>query len=272
MTQQKARLAYLYVTIAYWVFMLTDGALRMLILLHFHVLGYSPLQLAYLFLVYEFAGAIANLTAGWLAARLGLKFTLYVGLILQIASLIALTQLNLAWSVSISVLFVMLIQGLSGIAKDFTKMSAKSAVKTLVTKGDGNLLNWVSFLTGSKNSVKGFGFFLGAILLSIFGFVSSLLILAVALLAILIIIFLSMPDRLPQGSKSALFSEIFSKNNDVNYLSAARLFLFGARDVWFAVGVPIYLYSTVSSNFVSNTGFAFFLLVAFLRPGLYYME
>ena len=264
MTQQKARSAYLYVTIAYWVFMLTDGALRMLILLHFHVLGYSPLQLAYLFLVYEIAGAIANLTAGWLAARLGLKFTLYAGLILQIASLIALTQLNLAWSVSISVLFVMLIQGLSGIAKDFTKMSAKSAVKTLVTKGDGNLLNWVSFLTGSKNSVKGFGFFLGAILLSIFGFVSSLLILAVALLAILIIIFLSMPDRLPQGSKSTLFSEIFSKNNDVNYLSAARLFLFGARDVWFAVGVPIYLYSTVSSNFVSNTGFAFFLVGGFL--------
>ena len=264
MTQQKARLAYLYVTIAYWVFMLTDGALRMLILLHFHVLGYSPLQLAYLFLVYEIAGAIANLTAGWLAARLGLKFTLYAGLILQIASLIALTQLNLAWSVSISVLFVMLIQGLSGIAKDFTKMSAKSAVKTLVTKSDGNLLNWVSFLTGSKNSVKGFGFFLGAILLSIFGFVSSLLILAVALLAILIIIFLSMPDRLPQGSKSALFSEIFSKNNDVNYLSAARLFLFGARDVWFAVGVPIYLYSTVSSNFGSNNGFAFFLVGGFL--------
>jgi predicted MFS family arabinose efflux permease len=185
-------------------------------------------------------------------------------LILQIASLIALTQLNLAWSVSISVLFVMLIQGLSGIAKDFTKMSAKSAVKTLVTKGDGNLLNWVSFLTGSKNSVKGFGFFLGAILLSVFGFVSSLLILAVALLAILIIIFLSMPDRLPQGSKSILFSEIFSKNNDVNYLSAARLFLFGARDVWFAVGVPIYLYSTVSSNFGSNNGFAFFLVGGFL--------
>ena len=143
------RLAYLYVTIAYWVFMLTDGALRMLILLNFHVLGYSPLQLAYLFLIYEIAGAVANLTAGWLAARLGLKFTLYAGLILQITSLIALTQLNLAWSVPISVLFVMLIQGFSGIAKDFIKMSAKSAVKTLVTKGDGNLLNWVSFLISS---------------------------------------------------------------------------------------------------------------------------
>ncbi|MBL6855539.1 MAG: organoarsenical effux MFS transporter ArsJ [Rhodobacteraceae bacterium] len=244
--------------------MLTDGALRMLILLHFHVLGYSPLQLAYLFLIYEVAGAIANLTAGWLAARLGLKLTLYAGLILQISSLIALTQLDAAWNISISVLFVMLIQGLSGIAKDFTKMSAKSAVKTLAPKGEDSLLNWVSFLTGSKNSVKGFGFFLGAILLSFFGFVSSLLIMAVALLAILIIIFLSMPDGLPKGSKSILFSEIFSKNNDVNYLSAARLFLFGARDVWFVVGVPIYLYSTVSSNFVSNNGFAFFLVGGFL--------
>ena len=155
MTQQNARKAYLFVTIAYWVFMLTDGALRMLILLHFHVLGYSPLQLAYLFLIYEVAGAIANLTAGWFAARFGLKFTLYTGLILQIFSLLALSQLNIAWSITISVVFVMLVQGLSGIAKDFTKMSAKSAVKILTSDSETDLLKWVSFLTGSKNSIKG---------------------------------------------------------------------------------------------------------------------
>ena len=176
MTQQNARKAYLFVTIAYWVFMLTDGALRMLILLHFHVLGYSPLQLAYLFLIYEVAGAIANLTAGWFAARFGLKFTLYTGLILQIFSLLALSQLNIAWSITISVVFVMLVQGLSGIAKDFTKMSAKSAVKILTSDSETDLLKWVSFLTGSKNSIKGLGFFVGALLLSVFGFGSSLLI------------------------------------------------------------------------------------------------
>ena len=240
MTQQNARKAYLFVTIAYWVFMLTDGALRMLILLHFHVLGYSPLQLAYLFLIYEVAGAIANLTAGWFAARFGLKFTLYTGLILQIFSLLALSQLNIAWSITISVVFVMLVQGLSGIAKDFTKMSAKSAVKILTSDSETDLLKWVSFLTGSKNSIKGLGFFVGALLLSVFGFGTSLLIMVTVLISILIIIFLSMPNNLSKGNKSTLFREIFSKNNDVNYLSAARLFLFGARDVWFVVGVPLY--------------------------------
>ena len=138
MTQQKARVAYLYVTIAYWVFMLTDGALRMLILLHFHTLGYSPLQLAYLFLVYEAAGAIANLVAGWCAARFGFNFTFYTGLVLQIVSLLALTQLNEFWDVSISIIFVMLVQGLSGIAKDFTKISAKSSVKILISDSEKN--------------------------------------------------------------------------------------------------------------------------------------
>lgn len=264
MTQQNARKAYLFVTIAYWVFMLTDGALRMLVLLHFHVLGYSPLQLAYLFLIYEVAGAIANLTAGWFAARFGLKFTLYTGLILQIFSLLALSQLNIAWSITISVVFVMLVQGLSGIAKDFTKMSAKSAVKILTSDSETDLLKWVSFLTGSKNSIKGLGFFVGALLLSVLGFGTSLLIMATVLISILIIIFLSMPNNLSKGNKSTLFREIFSKNNDVNYLSAARLFLFGARDVWFVVGVPLYLYSTVSNNLVANNGFAFFIVGSFL--------
>src|SRR3546814_16323600 len=63
--------AYIAVTAAYWAFMLTDGALRMLVLLHFHTLGFSAIQLAYLFLLYEFMGVVTNLSAGWIAARFG---------------------------------------------------------------------------------------------------------------------------------------------------------------------------------------------------------
>ncbi|CAN0590583.1 unnamed protein product, partial [Ectocarpus sp. 12 AP-2014] len=121
--------AYVAVTAAYWAFMLTDGALRMLVLLHFHGLGFSPIQLAYLFLLYEFMGMVTNLSAGWIAKRFGLTPTLYAGLGLQIVALYALTQLDPAWSVAVSVGFVMAVQGLSGVAKDLAKMSSKSAVK-----------------------------------------------------------------------------------------------------------------------------------------------
>ena len=59
---------YAVVTAAYWSFTLTDSALRMLILLHFHALGYSPFKLATLFLLYEFMGILTNLVGGWLAS------------------------------------------------------------------------------------------------------------------------------------------------------------------------------------------------------------
>lgn len=154
--------AYLAVTAAYWAFMLTDGALRMLVLLHFHTLGFSALQLAYLFLLYEFMGMVTNLSAGWIAARFGLASTLYAGLAIQIAALVALAQLDPGWSVAASVAFVMAVQGASGVAKDLSKMSAKSAVKVLAPAGDGALFRWVAALTGSKNAVKGLGFLLGA--------------------------------------------------------------------------------------------------------------
>ena len=162
--------AYAAVTAAYWAFMLSDGALRMLVLLHFNALGFSPIQLAYLFVLYEVAGIITNLAAGWIAARFGLPSTLYAGLLLQIGALVALTALNPAWSVAASVAFVMAVQGVSGVAKDLAKMSSKSAVKVLAPKGDGTLFRWVAALTGSKNAVKGLGFFLGAALLALAGF------------------------------------------------------------------------------------------------------
>lgn len=257
--------AYIAVTVAYWAFMLTDGALRMLVLLHFHTLGFSPVQLAYLFLLYELMGVVTNLSAGWIAARFGLASTLYAGLILQIAALVAMTRLDPAWTLAGSVLFVMLIQGVSGIAKDLAKMSSKSAVKVLApTDVKGALFRWVALLTGSKNAVKGFGFLLGAALLGMAGFTHSMLGMAAALALVLISVMILMPVGLPGGSKGAKFRDVFSKNASINRLSAARLFLFGARDTWFVVGIPIYFYSILSDGSEAGNRAAFFQIGSFM--------
>jgi len=85
---------YAIVTAAYWAFTLTDGALRMLVLLHFNQLGYTPVQLAFLFLLYEFFGIVTNLVGGWVASRTGLRFTLVLGLALQVVALGFLAMLN----------------------------------------------------------------------------------------------------------------------------------------------------------------------------------
>ncbi|SHK14824.1 hypothetical protein SAMN05444000_12028 [Shimia gijangensis] len=256
--------AYITVTAAYWAFMLTDGALRMLVLLHFHTLGFSPVQLAYLFVLYEVMGVVTNLSAGWLAARFGLTSTLYAGLTLQIVALAALAQLDPSWSLTASVLFVMCVQGLSGVAKDLAKMSAKSAVKLLAPTGQGALFKWVAILTGSKNAVKGLGFLLGAALLGLLGFTTSVWVMAAVLTFILIGVALFMPSGLPQGKKSARFSQVFSKDTNINRLSLARMFLFGARDVWFVVGIPVYFYSVLSDGSHEGDRAAFFLIGSFM--------
>ncbi|MEX0368168.1 MAG: organoarsenical effux MFS transporter ArsJ [Ruegeria sp.] len=264
MTRPDGFAAYVAVTAAYWAFMLTDGALRMLVLLHFNTLGFSPVQLAYLFVLYEIAGVVTNLSAGWIAARFGLTSTLYAGLGLQVLALLALAQLDPAWSVAASVVFVMAVQGLSGVAKDLAKMSSKSAVKLLApSEGDG-LFRWVALLTGSKNAVKGFGFLLGAGALALFGFVPSVLGIAAILGLILLVVLLRMPSGLPGGRKDAKFKEVFSKNPQVNWLSAARVFLFGARDVWFVVGIPIYFYSVLSDGSPEGQRAAFFMIGIFM--------
>lgn len=260
----KGMAAYVAVTAAYWAFMLTDGALRMLILLHFHTLGFSPIQLAYLFLGYEFMGMVTNLSAGWIAKRFGLVSTLYAGLVIQIIALLALTQLDTGWQIATSVLFVMLVQAASGVAKDLTKMSSKSAVKLLAPSGDGTLFRWVALLTGSKNAVKGFGFLLGAAFLATIGFNGALYGMAGVLTAILIAIALFMPPGLPKGSKGTKFTEVFSKDRKVNILSLARVFLFAARDVWFVVGIPIYFYSVLSDGTEDGNRAAFFTIGTFM--------
>ena len=256
--------AYFAVTAAYWAFMLTDGALRMLVLLHFHTLGFSPVQLAYLFVLYEIAGMVTNICAGWIAARFGLTSTLYAGLGLQVLALLAMAQLDPTWVVGASVVYVMLVQGASGMAKDLAKMSSKSAVKLLAPSGDGGLFRWVAILTGSKNKVKGLGFLMGATLLATLGFVWSVLGMAAVLVVILFAVLIAMPAGLPKGRKGVKFSEVFSKSANVNWLSAARVFLFGARDVWFVVGIPIYFYAVLSDGTTAGNRTAFFLIGTFM--------
>jgi hypothetical protein len=262
--RKSALAAYVAVTAAYWAFMLTDGALRMLVLLHFHTLGFSPVQLACLLLLYELMGVVTNLSAGWIA-RFGLTTTLYAGLSFQIVALIALAQLDPGWTLVTSVAFVMAVQGVSGVAKDLAKMSSKSAVKVLAPADDSSaLFRWVAVLTGSKNAVKGFGFLLGAALLALVGFEAAVIGMAVVLATIFAGVAIFMPARLPQGRKEAKFGQVFSKDANINRLSLARLFLFGARDVWFVVGIPIYFYSVLFDGSAEGNRAAFFLVGIFM--------
>jgi hypothetical protein len=257
--------AYAAVTAAYWAFMLSDGALRMLVLLHFNGLGFTPVQLAWLFLLYELAGIGTNLAAAWLAARFGLAATLYGGLALQIGALVALAQLDPGWGIAASVAFVMAVQGVSGVAKDLAKMSSKSAVKLLAPSESGGLFRWVALLTGSKNAVKGLGFFLGAALLALAGFQAAVWGMAGVLAVILLAVAMFLPPGLPGRMKAEeAWGGWRSKDARVNRLSLARLFLFGARDVWFVVGIPVYFQTVLSDGTVEGRREAFFLIGSFL--------
>lgn len=244
---------YALITANYWAFTLTDGALRMLVVLFFHQLGYAPLEIALLFMFYEFFGVITNLLGGWLGARLGLNQTMNIGLALQIIAL-AMLAAPADW---LTIVWVMAAQALSGIAKDLNKMSAKSAVKLLVTnrltadnstpdnstpnKKEDTLYRWVATLTGSKNTLKGIGFFLGAALLMSIGFQYAVILMAAALVLMWLVSVALLQSKLGKASRKPKFANLFSKSSDINRLSLARLFLFGARDVWFVIAVPVFL-------------------------------
>jgi len=229
---------YLVITGNYWAFTLTDGALRMLVVLYFHQLGYSPLNIAMLFLFYEIFGVITNLIGGWLGARLGLNKTMNIGLALQI---IALSMLAVPAEM-LTIFYVMAAQALSGIAKDLNKMSAKSAIKSLIPKGNkSKLYRWVALLTGSKNTLKGLGFFLGGLLLTLLEFNGAVLLMASLLAIVWVFSLLTLKEELGKAKNKPKFTDIFSKSTSINILSAARLFLFGARDVWFVVALPVFL-------------------------------
>ena len=265
---------YTLVTAAYWGFTLTDGALRMLVLLHFHELGYSAVQIAFLFLLYEFCGVVTNLVGGWVGSHMGLKVTLFAGLALQVIALSALAMLDPNWSVALSVAYVMGAQALSGIAKDLTKMSSKSAIKVLVPEGaDSTLFKWVAILTGSKNALKGAGFFLGGVLLTWIGFRGSLLAMAGALTLVLVATLVSLPREIGMARQKTRFSAVLSKSRDINLLSAARLFLFGSRDIWFVVGLPVFLAASLGWSHAEVGGFLALWVIGYggvqaLAPGL----
>jgi predicted MFS family arabinose efflux permease len=248
--------SYILVTAAYWAFTLTDGALRMLVLLHFHELGYTPVELAFLFLFYELFGVVTNLVGGWIAANLGLRVTLLGGLALQVVALVMLSLLDPAWAQAASVAYVMSAQALSGIAKDLTKMSSKSAIKVLVpADAQSSLFKWVAVLTGSKNALKGAGFFLGGFLLAALGFRDALLAMAGGLLLALLGTTVFLPRALGRARSKKKFRGILSKSRAINVLSAARFFLFGARDIWFVVGVPVFLATQLAWGFTEVGGF-----------------
>ena len=246
---------YAVVTASYWGFTLTDGALRMLVLLHFNALGYTPFQLAFLFVLYEFCGVVTNLVGGWIGSRIGVKATLCSGLALQVGSLVMLSLLDAGWRMELSLAYVVAAQGLAGVAKDLTKTSSKSSLKLFAPEaGHSTLFRWVGLLTGSKNALKGVGFFLGGVLLSTLGFRPALLAMAAGLIPVLIATAVFLPRGLGRSKGKVKFRSILSKTAELNLLSAARFFLFGARDVWFVVGVPVFLYS-VGWSFVEVSGF-----------------
>ena len=231
--------SYALVTAGYWAFTVTDGAMRMLVLLHFHDLGYSPVAIAFLFLLYEFMGIVTNLVGGWVGAQHGLHRTLTAGLGLQAVALLLLALVSDSWSTWVSVMFVMGVQALSGVAKDLTKMSSKSAVKFVA--GDGSLFRWVAALTGSKNALKGVGFFVGAALLGSVGYRSALVLLAALVAVALIAVLALLREDIGRTRAKTSLRSTLAKSAAINRLSAARFFLFGSRDIWFVVALPVFL-------------------------------
>ena len=238
---------YAIVTAAYWGFTLTDGALRMMVLLHFYRLGYSPFTLAFLFLLYEAAGVLANLVGGWLATHYGIARMLAVGLVTQIVGFVLLSALDPGWTAAMAVAWVVVAQGVCGVAKDLTKTASKSAIKITQAEAQGGsqgqLFKWVAWFTGSKNAMKGIGFFLGGVLLETLGFRGALWTMAGLLALVLAGVLLSLPPMMGRKKASRSVRELFAKSPGINVLAAARVVLFGARDVWFVVGVPVFLYS-----------------------------
>ncbi|MEZ5989995.1 MAG: organoarsenical effux MFS transporter ArsJ [Planctomycetota bacterium] len=240
------------VTGVYWTFTLTDGALRMLVLLHLWSLGFSPFAVVSLFLLYELAGVVTTFVGGWLGARFGLKAVLAAGQLLQVAGLgmLCVDQglLTVPW--------VMVAQGLSGIAKDLCKTGAKSYTRLVLPEGSTDrLLRLVALLTGSKNALKGAGFFVGGLLLATIGFRLACVAMAAAVALSLVVALVALPSAPGKARKPIALRALFAKEARLNRLSMARLFLFGSRDVWFVLAVPVFLAATLGWSFTEVGGF-----------------
>ncbi|MCY3727047.1 MAG: organoarsenical effux MFS transporter ArsJ [Rhodobacteraceae bacterium] len=248
MSELKHLHTYVVVSVGYGAFMFTDGVVRMILLLHFHTLDFTPVQLAMIFLMYELVSMITNLFSGWVGAKFGMARTLYGGLIIQIIALSILAQMNPDWSIAASLVFIMVLQGMSGAARNLTTTTSKSSLKIITDNQEGALFKWAARLTGSKNFIRGAGFLSGALLLGLLGFSTSLILIAGFLAVVTVGVVIVGISNLPMGEKSIRLREVFSKNENVNSLAMARMFLYGARDVWFVVGFPIYLFEVISDG------------------------
>lgn len=236
MTDPAVRRGLLLVTLCYCTFMLSDGALRMMVLLHLHDHGQTPFTLALLLLPYEAAGVVTNLLGGWLGGRFGQKPVLLTGLALQVAACLLLA-VDAAW---LTLPYVMATQVLSGIAKDLAKNAAKSYVRVLAPAAPaGPLFRLIAGMTGSKNAMKGLGFFAGGALLASAGFRGTNLALAVLLLGMLLVAAHTLPGTAPRARPA--LAAVLVQTAPVHWLALARLFLFGSRDAWFAVALPLFL-------------------------------
>lgn len=232
----------LSVTLPYLGFELTDGAIRMLVVLTFHEFGFTAFEIAGLFLLYEIAGILTNFVGGWLGSNLGLEKILIAGLALQV---VAMGMLTVGTS-SLTVPYVMIAQGLSGTAKDLVKVSSKSSLKFIIPdKSDSALFKWVSVITGSKNALKGVGFFLGGMLMVTVGMQVAMAFMAIALGVGIFFTVPVLPKDLGRSRKKLHIRSQFKKTRAINVLSGARFFLFGSRDVWFVVGLPVFLQETL---------------------------
>ena len=232
------------ISLSYCLFTVTDGALRMIVLLHAFTKGFDAFEVALMFTLYETMGVVTNFLAGVFGALWGIKSTLLVGLCLQVVSIALLYAWDDAFTKEEAIVFVTAAQGLSGVAKDLVKLGGKSVTK-LVTPDEkqSQLFKLVSFITGLKNSLKGAGYFVGAALLA------ASYNLALAVLIGLVV--LAMPwaalrlssDLGTTRKENVTLEAIFKKNHNVNTLSLARMFLFGSRDLWFEVPLPFFLRS-----------------------------
>ena len=238
----------LRIAVAYNALTLSDGALRMIVLFHYASLGYNALSLALVFATYEFCGVIVNLVGGALAQRLGTIVTLRIGLALQCLVLVGMALPTDLPAVGV----VMLLQGLAGIAKDLTKISAKSAITALHNNESDRLFRAIAWLTGAKNTLKGIGFFVGGVLFVGLGVRSALLSMAaIVCLGLVGTIGLSNAGI---RAKKRQFSGFFAQSRAVNLLAAARIFLFGARDIWLAVALPLFVAQAPGWGFWQSGG------------------
>jgi len=113
----------------------------------------------------------------------------------------------------------------------------------------------VALLTGSKNTLKGVGFFLGGLLLAVLGFRTACAAMAALVAAALALALAALPREPGRMKAKVPFRAILSDDARINWLSAARFFLFGSRDVWFVLALPIFLADVLGWGFSEVGGF-----------------